>query len=216
MREHIPIKPAHLSVNTDDNLIRQQIEELKKQLPKTPVRKKALPKFVTFDEYKRILQYCKTKKLNKDYLVAFILAFEAGMRISEIVGLKENGEWKIKPITKDEIDLQSNQIRIVGGKGGKDRMVPCPKAFNETALKRLPIKIPRRTLQYTITKIGREALKKEITFHSLRHGFGSFLAGSGRPLHEIQMLMGHSRLDTTGIYLHANPTKAIEGARDLF
>jgi len=39
---------------------------------------------------------------------------------------------------------------------------------------------------------------------------------NGRPLHEIQMLMGHSRLDTTGIYLHANPRQAIEGAQNVF
>lgn len=216
MREHIPLKPAHLSVNTEENEVRQQIEELKKQLPKTPPRKKTLPKFVTFEEYQQIIKHCRSKKLNKDYLIAFILAFEAGMRISEIVGLKENGAWKIKPIMPDKINLKTNAITIVGGKGGKDRIVPCPKAFNETALRRLPIKIPRRTLQHRITKIGRDILKKEITFHSLRHGFGSYLAGSGRPLHEIQMLMGHSRLDTTGIYLHANPTQAIQGARDLF
>jgi hypothetical protein len=30
------------------------------------------------------------------------------------------------------------------------------------------------------------------------------------------MLAGHSRLDTTGIYLHANPKEAVEGARDVF
>jgi len=59
-------------------------------------------------------------------------------------------------------------------------------------------------------------LNKKISFHSLRHGFGSHLASMGRPIHEIQMLMGHSRMDTTGIYLHANPKAAVEGARELF
>ena len=64
--------------------------------------------------------------------------------------------------------------------------------------------------------MGSTVLKKEITFHTLRHGFCSHLAEMGRPLHEIQMLAGHSRLDTTGIYLHANPKKAIQGATDVF
>jgi len=35
-------------------------------------------------------------------------------------------------------------------------------------------------------------------------------------LHQVQMLMGHSRLDTTGIYLHANPKEAIDKAQELF
>ncbi len=87
--------------------------------------------------------------------------------------------------------------------------------MNQTAINLLPLKIERRTLQRKITQLGRDVLGKEITFHTLRHGFGSHLAQT-RPLHEVQMLMGHSRLDTTGIYLHANPLKAIEGARDVF
>jgi len=55
-----------------------------------------------------------------------------------------------------------------------------------------------------------------ISGNTLRHGFGSHLAGQGRPLHEIQMLMGHTRLDTTGIYMHANPKIAVEKAREVF
>jgi integrase len=83
-------------------------------------------------------------------------------------------------------------------------------------MKLLPLKVSRRTLERRAKEAGKEILGKDIHFHSLRHGFGSHLAGSGRPIHEVQMLMGHSRLDTTGIYLHANPKQAVEGARDVF
>ncbi|GAH78518.1 unnamed protein product, partial [marine sediment metagenome] len=79
-----------------------------------------------------------------------------------------------------------------------------------------PLTIQRRALQSFVTKLGKEVLSKEISFHTLRHGFASHLVNSGRPLHEVQMLMGHSRLDTTGIYLHANPKEAIENAREVF
>ncbi len=54
-----------------------------------------------------------------------------------------------------------------------------------------------------------------MSFHTLRHFFGTQCAEYMK-LHEVQMLMGHSRLDTTGIYLHANPTQAIEHARQVF
>lgn len=121
---------------------------------------------------------------------------------------------KIPKLTKENVEPAS--IRIISGKGNKDRIVPRPKRFNDKAKAMLPLTIKRRALQDFISKLGREVLHKEITFHTLRHGFGSHLAGQGRPLHEIQMLMGHSRLDTTGIYLHANPVKAVEGAREVF
>ncbi len=182
-----------------------------------------LPKIINQEEFEKLFKAEKDKKVR----LAMLLAFEAGMRISEILGYKgtsrrknkTTGEIIEKPIvipalTKDRVE--SSSIRIESGKGSKDRIVPRPKRLNETAKNMLPLKIPRRTLQHRVTQLGKKVLDKHITFHTLRHGFGSHLAGMGRPLHEIQMLMGHSRLDTTGIYLHANPVKAIDGAREVF
>lgn len=165
-----------------------------------------LPKIINQEEFEKLFKAEKDKKIK----LAMLLAFEGGLRISEVVGYKD----RIPALTKDRVEDAS--IRIESGKGKKDRIVPRPKRLNETAKNMLPLKIPRRTLQYKVTQLGKQVLDKHITFHTLRHGFGSHLAGSGRPLHEIQMLMGHSRLDTTGIYLHANPVKAIEGASEVF
>lgn len=173
-----------------------------------------LPKIISqeeFEELYKAVQKLNHKKKNQ-YKLAILLGFEAGLRISEIVGLGD----RIKPLTKQMVDLKENKIRIESGKGQKDRIVPLPKRVNKTVLKLLPLTIKRRTLQHFITNLGKKVLKKHITFHTLRHGFGTHLAGQGRPLHEIQILMGHSRLDTTGLYLHANPKAAIEGARDVF
>jgi len=146
-------------------------------------------------------------------MIAMLLGFEAGMRISEIIGFEKKGIIIIPRLTKDLIGDAS--IKILG-KGKKERIVPRPKRFNETAKNLLPLTIKRRSLQNFITNLGREVLGKEISFHTLRHGFCSHLANAGRPLHEIQMLAGHSRLDTTGIYLHANPEEAIRKASEVF
>lgn len=173
-----------------------------------------LPNYITKQEYDQLLQYTlKSKRKNrKVYALAMMLGFEAGMRISEIVGLNN----RVPILTPDRISLEQHTILIRSGKGKKDRVVPLPKGVNANALKLLPIKLKRNAIQKYITKLGQIVLKKKITFHSLRHGFGTHLANSGRPLHEIQFLMGHARLDTTGIYMHANPQRAIEGARDVF
>jgi len=168
---------------------------------------------VLFDAASKLEKKKKTKRAKhqiKKYRIAMLLGFEAGMRISEVVGYGE----KVPALTKDRVDDVS--IKIISGKGGKDRVVPKPKRLNKTATEMLPLNLKRRSLQHFITSLGKDTLNKKISFHTLRHAFCSHLAGQGRPLHEIQMLAGHSRLDTTGIYLHVNPKKAIEKAREVF
>lgn len=174
---------------------------------------KKLISWVTQEEFEKLFK----AEDDKPFKLAMLLAFEAGMRISEILGLmNKDKSFKIEPLKRELIDLQMHTILIRGGKGGKDRVVPLPKRFNENALKMLPLTFSRRTFQRRLKELGKKVLGKSVNPHMLRHGFGSHLAGSGRPIHEVQMLMGHSRLDTTGIYLHANPKKAVEGAREVF
>ena len=186
---------------------------------------KKIPKVITQDEFEELFSHvkklrdkAKTPKAKAKYnqrMIAMVLGFEAGLRISEIIGYKNpDKSWKIEPLQQNQIEDAS--VRVIGGKGGKDRIVPRPKRITEKQVKELPLSIQRRSLQKFATQIGEKVLGKHITFHTFRHGFGSHLAGMGRPLHEIQMLMGHSRLDTTGIYLHANPKQAIDGARNVF
>ena len=171
-----------------------------------------LPTIITQEEFEKL--FAAEKK--KVYKLAYLLGFEAGMRISEIVGLKgADGSFIINPLSKSQVDLQGHTIKVIGGKGKKDRIVPLPKRFNENALSLLPLQIGRRAIQWKISRLAEKVIGKKIHFHTLRHGFGTHLAQT-RPIHEVQALMGHSRLDTTGIYLHTNPVKAVEGARDAF
>lgn len=165
-----------------------------------------LPKIINQEEFEKILKACDDKQVK----VAMLLGFEAGMRISEIVGWKD----RVPILTPDKIDSAS--IFISSGKGKKDRVVPRPKRLNETAVKMFPLKIQRRSLQRAVTKLGRDVLGKDISFHTLRHGFVTHLINKGMPLHEVQHFAGHSRLDTTGIYLHANPEKALKRYEELF
>ena len=195
-----------------------------------------LPRIISQEEFEKLhdaavkLEKSSGKKRAlriRQYRVAMILGFEAGMRISEIVGhegwsqKRDKKTNKLLPRVKIVIpilskkQIEGNGIKLLG-KGSKERIVPKPKRINQKAIDMLPLTISRRSLQKFVTDLGMKVLKKEMSFHTLRHGFVTHLVNMGRPLHEVQMLAGHSRLDTTGIYLHANPTKAIEGAREAF
>jgi len=167
-----------------------------------------LVKFITLEEFKMIMKAEQDKKLK----LAYALAFGSGLRISEVVGYLD----KIKPLTKEQVDVQSHQIRIFG-KGGKERITVASPYLNESRIKLLPLKINRRTLQRKFTKIAKKVLKKHLSFHTLRHGFANYMVNEKNvPLPMVQSMLGHSRLDTTGIYTKSNPVQSIEKAWDSF
>ena len=169
-----------------------------------------LIKFIEIGEFKNILKVEKDKK----FKLAFVLAFGSGLRISEIIGYEKAD---IKPLSPEQIDLQKHQIRIFGGKGKKDRITVTSPWLNETNIKLLPLHIYRGTLQYRFKVLCKRVLGKDLSFHTLRHGFANYMANDkGVPLPMIQGMLGHARLDTTGVYTKANPINAIKKAWESF
>jgi len=167
-----------------------------------------LVKFIEVEEFKKIL----LKEKDKKFKLAYVLAFGSGLRLSEVVGYKD-----IQPITKEQIDLEKHQIRIEYAKRGKQRITVTSPWLNKSNIELLPLKIPRRTLQGRFERIAQKVLGKKLSFHTLRHGFANFMANEKNvPLPMVQQMLGHSRLDTTGIYTNANPIKTIETAWESF
>ena len=52
-----------------------------------------------------------------------------------------------------------------------------------------------------LPRLCKKAEKKPFTFHAIRHYGASYLASIGRPVKEIQQILGHSELRTTEVYL---------------
>jgi len=166
-----------------------------------------LVKFIEKEEFIKLLAAEKDKK----FKLAYVLAFGSGLRISEIIGYKQ-----IQPLTKENIDLEGHKIKIFG-KRKKERISVTSPWLNNTNIKLLPLKIPRRTLQGRFSRLAENVLHKKISFHTLRHGFANFMANEKNvPLPMVQQMLGHSRLDTTGIYTKANPIKTINTAWEAF
>jgi len=137
--------------------------------------------------------------------------YGTGMRRSELAHLKVG-----------DIDSQRMIIRVVAGKGGKDRDLPLSPTLLETLREywrwRKPklYMFPTRTLGHrldqpisdkTVWIACREAarragINKRVTPHTLRHSWATHLLEAGTDLRTIQVLLGHGDLEATAQYLH--------------
>lgn len=172
-----------------------------------------MSKLITYIKEEEFDKLLKAEK-GKQFKLAYLFAYGSGLRISEIIGYKRLKDGKeIKPVSREQIDLQSKTIRIIGGKGLKDRIVPLFPGFKEEYLKMLPLNIKRTTLQIHFKTLCKRVLGKDMHFHQLRHGFAVASIKQGVKLPFLQMALGHSRLDTTGIYTQSDPQDMLNDYR---
>lgn len=165
---------------------------------------------ITYIKEEEFSQLLKAEK-KKEFKLAYLFAFGSGLRISEIIGYKRKDGKLILPVAQEQIDIQAKTIKIIGGKGLKDRIVPLFPGFKEEYLKLLPLTIKRSTLQAHFKALCLRVLKRDCHFHELRHGFGVLATKKNVPMPFLQQALGHSRLDTTGIYTAAAPEEMLKG-----
>ena len=164
---------------------------------KTPSK---LPIVLSRDEIQAIL--AATSNAKHQLMIA--LAYSGGLRVSEIVNLK----------VKD-LNLSELTIHIKGAKGNKDRITIFPekllddlgkiaasKDLNEYVFSserggKLTERTAQKVFEHALKKSG---IKKEATFHSLRHSFATHLLENGVDVRYVQELLGHANIRTTQIY----------------
>ncbi|KKN69611.1 hypothetical protein LCGC14_0439140 [marine sediment metagenome] len=167
-----------------------------------PHKPRKLPKCVRPEEFKQLIKV--TPKKDRVARISFLLAYGAGMRVSEV-----------KRCSPEH--FRENSIFIPESKYGVERIVPIPKGWKKEFTKDLPPIKSIRTLQRKFKKYSKLAkLNPQYSFHSLRHGFATRLMESGVPPNQVQVLMGHSNLATTSIYTRANPIDALKNYEELF
>jgi integrase len=149
---------------------------------------KKLPEVIGLAEFNQILKQTKKPK----HRLAFKLAFLCGLRISEVIELRP-----------EHVDLERNYLLVKQGKGKKDRYVPIPKPLRRD-LKFLPIGLTSRALELAIKRTSSKAIGTPIKFHTLRHSCATYWLSKGLDIRQVQVLLGHSRLDTTMIYTHVS------------
>lgn len=171
-----------------------------------------LPKSVRPEDWEKLIKAIPRK--DKKALIAFLLAYGSGMRISEVVKCKRE-------------DIRENKsIFVSESKYGVDRVVPLPKGWRKEFEKYLPlynlknkspIKSAIRTLQNKFSRYKKKAgLNPKYTFHSLRHGFATRALERGIPLNQVQLALGHSDIKTTGVYLKASPQDLLKSYEEKY
>lgn len=172
-----------------------------------PKKPKEIPKTFNQDEIAAIIKSLKNRK----HKVMLMLAYSAGLRVSEVVSLKTY-----------EIDSKRMTILIRQAKGKKDRMVSLSPVLlvmlREYALQYKPDKkgylfegsvkgtaYSTRSLQEVIqTAKNKARIIKPGSIHALRHSFATHLLDKGTDVTMIQKLLGHNDIKTTLRYLHTS------------
>jgi site-specific recombinase XerD len=174
-------------------------------LPKTPRR---LPTVLTKQQVWQII--CTPSNLKHRLLL--MTTYSAGLRAGEV--------RRLKP---EHIDSKRMLIKVVDGKGRKDRYTmlstkllgelrryynACrpqthlfPSSFKKNKDQPLSYEAVRLIYEKARKKTG---VKKGEGIHTLRHSFATHLLEAGYDIRKIQVLLGHSRLTTTMIYLHVS------------
>ena len=172
-----------------------------------PKDRRRLPTVLSQEEVARLINAAGT--LFRRTLLMTL--YGTGMRRSELAHLKVS-----------DIDSQRMIIRVVAGKGGKDRDLPLsptlletlrvywrwrkPKLYmfpTRTLGRRLDQPISDKTVWIACSEAARRAgINKRVTPHTLRHSWATHLLEAGTDLRTIQVLLGHGDLETTAQYLH--------------
>lgn len=154
----------------------------------------------------------------------YLTAAMTGLRQGELIGLR----WR-------DVDLSARRVRVVspfvrGEFGdpkseGSGRSIPladrvaselkkhkeCSAYATDEALvfchPETGEPLDRSKLTRRFKQATRRAEIREITYHELRHTFGTRMAAAGVPLRTLQYWMGHADSKTTQIYAHYQPAE---------
>jgi len=163
---------------------------------------KKLPSVLSQSEVQQLIaSYTNTK-----HKLMIQLSYGCWLRVSEVVVLR----------TKD-VDFDRHVLIVRWWKWNKDRQIPLPNTLYVELQSLLRTNnandfifeserwgsLTTTTLQKIFHQwCKRIAIKKDVTFHSLRHSFATHLLEQGTDIRYVQTLLGHANIRTTQIYTH--------------
>jgi integrase/recombinase XerD len=180
-------------------------KQVRKECSLAPKKKgRRLPRVLTGDDFRRFYE-AVDRADDVQHALMLRLLFQTGVRVSELCGIQVA-----------DIDIENHKIRIVAGKGDKDRYVLFGKTF-ATALRihvaahpkkrwlfqtRRNAKFTTRRVQQIVKAYASKAGVKA-TPHTFRHQCITWLTRhSGLADAELQLITGHARRETLAVYQH--------------
>ena len=174
--------------------------------------KRKIPDVLSKEEQKKLLDVFNTRYISSHRNKVMIkLMLNSGLRLSELIHLS----WK-------EVNLQTGRLKVVSGKGDKDRILWINESTLDTLREwrnRQNDKLGDIKLVFT-TKSGKKirpgdirkmvytyakkaGIKdKQVSPHTFRHTFATDLLRETKVLRLVQKALGHSNISTTQIYTH--------------
>jgi integrase/recombinase XerC len=178
-----------------------------------PKNEKRLPQFVADKDMATLLTHVEFADdwKGKTERLLILLFYHTGMRLSELINLKESG-----------VNFSNHSLKVLG-KGNKERIIPVSKDLLQEirdyaeAKKLLTLAGAAETL--LVTEKGKAltprsvytSVKKYLSLvttidkcspHILRHTFATHLTNNGADLNAVKELLGHSSLAATQVYTH--------------
>lgn len=168
------------------------------------------------DEVQRILQALRLPR----FKMLFTTMYATGLRLKEA-----------RYLEVPDINAERGVIVVKHAKGGKERLAPLSqtlllqlRAYWKAERPTEPFLFPSSASATPMSAgVARQALKaaareagisKKVSPHTLRHCFATHLLEAGAELRTIQVLLGHTSIQTTTRYSRV-ATGLISGAADL-
>ncbi len=213
------IKALHFFLSTE----LRGFEDVTKNIS-TPKKEVKLPIVLAIEEVELLIKNIKkdSKVSSRNHAIVELL-FSSGLRVSELT------ELKISQLHMN--DKLNNKYLIIEGKGGKERIVPMRDEavkvlrdylINERqSLRKEPNDLvflnykgehlSRVSVFKILKELAKEAgIEKEISPHTLRHSYATFLLNQGVGLRSLQQMLGHEDISTTQIYTHLENSKILD------
>ena len=193
-------------------------------------RRTTIKTYYTKEEIIKLLNAIdrRTKKGKEDYLIVSLICY-LGLRVSDVVYLKIN-----------DIDFNENIIKIIQNKTNEELYLPLIEQIKYPLLDYLKNVRPTEAksdyifvkqnkpyehnvkltlhnymIRRYFIKAGVNINGRKAGFHSLRHSFGSMLLNEDVPLYSISKILGHTKTDTTMLYLDIDTSKLKELALEV-
>jgi len=186
--------------------------------------KKKLPTILEPEEAQKLLKQpnrrCPTGLRNKAIMS---LMLYCGLRLSEVINLRPGS-----------INLTKGKLRVVSGKGDKDRDLAIPEYLVDLleAWRKIRPKgdyffstLEGRKLsdRYIQQMVGRYAHKaginnKKISPHTLRHSYATQFYKQTKDIETLRRILGHTDISTTTIYItlaNKDIEEAINGFKEF-